>query len=277
MTRIGEMLVQEGLLSDEELDQVLAFQNRSVPPVKLGEAVVALQLMTELEMLEILSDRIGVPFVRLAREKIDPTALALLGREASLRRRVLPYRWENTGGHRRVVVAMTDPSDLSSIDALQFELGFPVIPVLTSAQQLADAIAALTTERSRRETVSGVEAVSIDTMPNYRPPARFNKPTLENYVVTLRVIDGPDKLYPVQLLEGQRLIFGRSTRADVSLDDPRLSRQHFMIEVDNNDVELTDLGSRNGTLVNKERIEKVLLQAGDTIIAGSTHLLVEMR
>ncbi|MEO0811571.1 MAG: type II secretion system protein GspE, partial [Myxococcota bacterium] len=68
MTRIGEMLVQEGLLSDEELDQVLAFQNRSVPPVKLGEAVVALQLMTELEMIEILSDRIGGPVVRLSRE-----------------------------------------------------------------------------------------------------------------------------------------------------------------------------------------------------------------
>lgn len=272
------MLVQEGLLSTEELERVLAFQNRSVPPVKLGEAVVALQLMTELEMLEILSERLGVPFVRLAREEVDPSALALIGREASQRRRVLPYKWENTGGHRRVVVAMTDPSDLSSIDALQFELGVPVIPVLTSAQQLDDAIAALSPERSRRETLTSMETMSsVDTMPNYRPPARADRSTLETYVVTLRIIDGPDKHHPVELLQGQRLIFGRSSRADVSIDDPRLSRQHFMIDVHEDEVVLTDLGSRNGTLINKDRVDEALLQAGDTIIAGATHFLVEMR
>ncbi|MEM6729929.1 MAG: FHA domain-containing protein [Myxococcota bacterium] len=276
--RIGEMLVQEGLLSGDELERVLAYQSRSEPPVKLGEAVVALQLMTELEMLEILSQRLGVPFVRLAREEIDKSALALIGREASGRRRLLPYRWETVSGHRRVVVAMTDPSDLTTIDALQFELGFPVIPVLTSAQQLEDVLASLSTVSSRRETLGAMDTMSgMETMPNYRPPSRDDRPTLEQYVVTLRVIDGPDKLYPVQLLEGQRIIFGRSSRADVSIDDPRLSRQHFMIEVNDDEVELTDLGSRNGTLVNKERVNKAPLRAGDTVIAGSTQFLVGMR
>lgn len=70
------------------------------------------------------------------------------------------------------------------------------------------------------------------------------------------------------LLDADRTVAGRSPDADIFLDDVTVSRKHaeFVRELD--DFLVRDIGSLNGTYVNRERIDAVVLRAGDEVQIG---------
>jgi pSer/pThr/pTyr-binding forkhead associated (FHA) protein len=70
------------------------------------------------------------------------------------------------------------------------------------------------------------------------------------------------------LLDAERTVAGRSPSADIFLDDVTVSRKHaeFVRELD--DFVVRDVGSLNGTYVNRERIDSVVLRAGDEVQIG---------
>ncbi|HEY0217599.1 MAG TPA: FHA domain-containing protein [Cellulomonas sp.] len=70
------------------------------------------------------------------------------------------------------------------------------------------------------------------------------------------------------LLDAERTVAGRSTKADIFLDDVTVSRKHaeFVRELD--DFVVRDIGSLNGTYVNRERIDSAVLRAGDEVQIG---------
>jgi serine phosphatase RsbU (regulator of sigma subunit) len=92
--------------------------------------------------------------------------------------------------------------------------------------------------------------------------------------LVVRTPDGRSK--PVRL-EGDRLSIGRSTANDLSYpDDGGLSRLHLVLERDGDDWTVRDLGSKNGTVVNGERIAAPCrLRPGDRITAGHLVLLFD--
>jgi pSer/pThr/pTyr-binding forkhead associated (FHA) protein len=65
-------------------------------------------------------------------------------------------------------------------------------------------------------------------------------------------------------------LLGRDPAVQIVLDDPQVSRQHASIQADAGAAILRDLGSRNGTYVNGDRIDEVELQPGDQISLGRT-------
>ncbi|MFI2667629.1 FHA domain-containing protein [Micromonospora carbonacea] len=68
-------------------------------------------------------------------------------------------------------------------------------------------------------------------------------------------------------------VIGRATTAEVSVDDPHLSRRHASVRLSGDGVWLEDLGSTNGTWLNDRRIESPeLLSDGDVIRLGRTEL-----
>ena len=86
---------------------------------------------------------------------------------------------------------------------------------------------------------------------------------------------GPDGASRPVLLERARLTLGRSTASELCFaDDAGLSRQHLAFEPAGDSWIVRDLGSKNGTLVNGQRIDAPhLLRPGDRISAG--HLVIE--
>ncbi|GAB3562723.1 DUF3662 and FHA domain-containing protein [Spelaeicoccus albus] len=71
------------------------------------------------------------------------------------------------------------------------------------------------------------------------------------------------------LLTNEVTVFGRSsTEADITLDDPGISRKHFQIVVDGTRATAEDLGSTNGTTIHGQRINKVALTEGAVLTAG---------
>lgn len=80
--------------------------------------------------------------------------------------------------------------------------------------------------------------------------------------------------HDLELSEGQFAV-GRSASCQLSLDDPLVSRRHALLTVTVDTVEVEDLQSRNGVLVNGRRISgKTGLQAGDRILIGAQELVL---
>jgi hypothetical protein len=77
-----------------------------------------------------------------------------------------------------------------------------------------------------------------------------------------------------QLTEAVTVI-GRSRRCGIVLTDPNVSRQHAEIRKQDDGFMLLDLGSTNGTRVNRRDVKQVVLQHGDRIELGTTELLFE--
>lgn len=74
-------------------------------------------------------------------------------------------------------------------------------------------------------------------------------------------------------LSAGEFALGRSAECQLSLDDPLVSRRHALLLVAKDGVTIEDLGSRNGVIVNGERITgRLALKPGDTILIGSQEL-----
>ncbi len=70
----------------------------------------------------------------------------------------------------------------------------------------------------------------------------------------------------------QRLTIGRHSTNDVTLADRMVSKQHAVVGRVKGRIVVKDLGSRNGTFVNGEKVEKAILLSGDRVKIGSTVL-----
>ena len=83
--------------------------------------------------------------------------------------------------------------------------------------------------------------------------------------------DGKSRMIP---LEGDRICLGRSTSVTLSYpNDSGLSRQHTLLERDGDNWTVTDLNSKNGTMLNGQPLAaKTPLKSGDRIMAG--HLIL---
>jgi hypothetical protein len=73
-------------------------------------------------------------------------------------------------------------------------------------------------------------------------------------------------------LEGERLTIGRRPDSDVFLDDVTVSRDHALLVRRGGEIHLDDLGSLNGTYVNRRRIESHKLADGDELQVGKYKL-----
>jgi pSer/pThr/pTyr-binding forkhead associated (FHA) protein len=71
---------------------------------------------------------------------------------------------------------------------------------------------------------------------------------------------------------GERMTIGRSPEAEVFLDDVTVSRNHALLVQRRDGLYIDDLGSLNGTYVNRRRIESHRLQNGDELQVGKYKL-----
>ena len=74
---------------------------------------------------------------------------------------------------------------------------------------------------------------------------------------------GPEKGQVIPIVE--RVEIGRALECDISILEPALSRKHAEIELDGDKLVIRDLGSVNGTWVNAEKIDEVVLKDGDKL------------
>src|SRR6266702_6555092 len=164
--RLGDLLVVEGLVKQEELQRALAEQKGTTE--KLGSVLVRLKLVNEEQLTGFLSRQYGIPSITLSQLDIDPGLLRLVPPQIAKKYEVLPVkRAANT-----LTLAMADPTNVFALDDVSFMTNLQVLPVVAAQAAIRRAIernydnqgAAITdvlTELAE-DQVSNVEVVDDD-------------------------------------------------------------------------------------------------------------------
>ncbi len=135
--RLGEMLIEAGVIDDPQLKAALGHQRRWGG--KLGQSLVDMKLTTEAHIVEALARRFGYEVVNLRELQPSPgleAALKLVSRDIATRNTFLPFATD-TGS---LSVAMSDPSNIGAVDELSFRTGKRVKVALAGDREVYDAI-----------------------------------------------------------------------------------------------------------------------------------------
>ncbi len=139
--KLGDLLLEAGVLTRRTLQTALDYQQRHPGKYKLGETLIMLELASEEQILDALSRKLRLPAIDLSRIRaVDSDVLATIERSLAEREMVLPIAIEQRGASRRLQLAMADPTNLTAFDNLQFRLGLPIDPHLTTITHVREAI-----------------------------------------------------------------------------------------------------------------------------------------
>ncbi len=186
--RIGDLLVKNGLLTDEQLTQALALQKKTGG--KLGRVLVQQGFVEQQKFLHFLAEQLEIPFIDLRRYRFD-TDLANRLPEAYARRFRAILLEEQPGGY---LVGMADPIDLFAYDELSKALGKEVLQAvvdetlllntLDSIYRKTDEIVSLAEELGEELGQGGLELADLlpDTGAEDAPVARLLKTLFEDAV-----------------------------------------------------------------------------------------------
>lgn len=133
--KLGEALVQEQIITAKQRDEALAMQatDRRKP---LGEILVEMGVVSREAIKRVLMDQLGVPLVDLRRFQIDPNAVKAVPGDLAHKHTVMPLRRTAT----RLAIALEDPLDQETLQALEFVSGLMIDPVLASRDDLLRVI-----------------------------------------------------------------------------------------------------------------------------------------
>ena len=139
--RIGEVLVSQGLLTEEQVQQALALQNSTPlgqPRRRLGSVVIEAGFATERQVAEALAEALGLPLVDLGRTMVVPDHVRLLPRAVADRSGVLVL--ERTGNS--ITVATSDPTNVVALDDVKLYTGAAELSVVVATDsQVRDHLA----------------------------------------------------------------------------------------------------------------------------------------
>ncbi len=128
--RLGDLLVQNGIITSAQLDMALTQQRESGR--KLGQELIAQHLVTEEDLLNFLARQLHLERIDLSRQALDPQLVSQLPESLARRYRAIPLRDQG----ERYVVGMADPTDLPALDAISRAMGKPVTLALISETEL---------------------------------------------------------------------------------------------------------------------------------------------
>jgi type IV pilus assembly protein PilB len=149
--RLGDLLVREGLITREQLDQALAEQRNT--GARLGYCLVKLGLVQETEITKALARQYRMPAVDQSRFEVDPKIIKLVPGDVAVKHMVLPLKREG----RTLTVAMADPTNMGVVDDLKFITRYDIFPVIAGEYTLKGAI-----ERYYEQTDAQLQTILKD-------------------------------------------------------------------------------------------------------------------
>lgn len=128
--RIGRILVSEGKISAGQLEEALAIQRENRG--ELGGVLLSLGYVNEADLARALATRLRLEFLELSENDVEAGVLGLIEQKVLRRHRVLPLRLSDG----RLVVAMSDPTNIYALEDLMMISGYPVTPVVALEEEI---------------------------------------------------------------------------------------------------------------------------------------------
>ena len=132
--KIGECLIQAGLITEDDLRNALAEHKRTGE--RVGVVLVRMNLATEKQIAKALAFQLGFPYINLAENPPEPSAVVLIPKEVALKRICVAARLEKN----LLTVAMSDPLLFSLVQDLEFQTGYRIKQVVATRGDIIDAI-----------------------------------------------------------------------------------------------------------------------------------------
>jgi type IV pilus assembly protein PilB len=132
--KIGECLIQAGLITEEDLNTALAEHKRTGE--RVGVVLVRMNLATEKQIAKALAFQLGFPYINLNENPPDPAAVVLIPKEVSLKRICVAVGLEKN----LLTVAMSDPLLFSLVQDLEFQTGHRIKQVVATRGDILEAI-----------------------------------------------------------------------------------------------------------------------------------------
>ena len=132
--KLGDILVREGLITQEQLKKALLEQKSS--GMRLGYTLVKLGFIEETEVTKMLARQFRMPAVDLSRFEVEPKILKLLTPDIAMKHTVLPLKREG----RTLTIAIADPNNVTAIEDIKFITRCDVFPVIAGEYTLRNAI-----------------------------------------------------------------------------------------------------------------------------------------
>ena len=132
--RIGELLLKEGLVTQDQLNKALIEQRHN--GTRVGYNLVKLGYVKETDLTRMLARQHKMPAVDLTKFQVDPRIAKLIPGELALKHNVLPLKRDG----RTLTVAMSDPASMSVLDDIKFITRLDIFPVIAGEFTLRNAI-----------------------------------------------------------------------------------------------------------------------------------------
>ncbi|MBD0382367.1 GspE/PulE family protein [Paenibacillus sedimenti] len=132
--RVGELLVMNGLITEEQLGQALKEQAHTAK--KIGEILIEHGFINERQLVEVLEFQLGIPAVNLTDAPYDLEAVRLIDESVARKYGLIPIECKN----KKLKVAMADPLNEGAIQEIQIQTGMIVQPFLATRTEVEEGI-----------------------------------------------------------------------------------------------------------------------------------------
>jgi type IV pilus assembly protein PilB len=136
--RLGEILVDMGLVSDEQIEACLIRQKETRQ--RLGQMLLEDKVVSELDLTKALATKFGIEYLDLTKVQLDMSAAGLMSERLCRRYGAIPVRFIDD---TTLQVAMIDPANVLVADDLRIMTGYTIMPAIASEEDVFGAIGKL--------------------------------------------------------------------------------------------------------------------------------------
>ena len=180
--RLGEMLVDVGVITEEQLSKALAMQKGSGK--RLGTVLVDEHFITETQLIETRRMQLGIDFIDLNKAKIDPSMVNLVPKAIAKKERVVPVKLDRD----TLYLAMEDPMNFMAIEAVKNATRKRVVAMIAYSRSIDRALNVLyENEGAARAMEQMREAGGFSTVEQRSETALENEET--NSAPTVKLVN----------------------------------------------------------------------------------------
>ena len=137
--RIGDALISEGMITEEQLNNALEVQKQKPKGTLIGETLVELGYVKEVEMAQALHRHLQVEYVDLRKVDIDEKAVRLITEPIARKYKLIPFGFSENDVNK-LKVAMVDPQDFFALDDISIMTDMKVESYISTASQISAQI-----------------------------------------------------------------------------------------------------------------------------------------
>ena len=198
--RLGDMLLELGLITQEQLKQALEFQSREKG--RLGSILIEHNFITERQLIDALRMQLGIEYIDLTKVDIAPEMSRYVPKNLAKRMSIVPVR----SSKEQLFLAMADPLNFMAVEEAQRTSRKRIVPMIASEPAVQHAINVLYGNEGAAQAMAQIRAENAATMETERPGHLKVRKTQPRWCAwSIPSSSGPiRRMHPISILNRRR-------------------------------------------------------------------------